>query len=175
MSSAGAVDVVGVFDSSLNQLFADARPIKAMIKPLSKFMDHPGESGITITDHRIFQPIEIELSLILKASTFRDTYQQIKAAYVGLTPLSVQTKADTYANMYVTDMPHDEDPEIFDTISVALKLREVIFVVAQYQQLPATQVKKPANSSTVKTGQKNPQPATAPQQSILHSLFFGNG
>lgn len=168
-------DVVGVFDASLNQLFVDARPIKAMIKPTSKFMDHPGETGITITDHRIFQPVEIELSLILKAATFRDTYQQIKAAYIALTALSVQTKADTYSNMYIIDMPHDEDPELFDTISLALKLREVNLVTAQYAQLPASQVAKKSNSSTTKTGQKNAGQATQGQESILHQLFFGGG
>ena len=173
--STAAVDVVGVFDASLNQMFADARPIKAMVKPDSKFMDHPGESGITITDHRVFQPVEIELSLILKAATFRTTYQQVKTAYTALTPLSVQTKADTYSNMYIAAMPHDEDPEIFDTISLALKLREVVIVTAQYQQLPASQVAKKSNSSTTKTGQKTAQPATPKQESILHSLFFGGG
>jgi hypothetical protein len=170
-----AVDVVGVFDANLNQLFADARPIKAMVKPDSKFMDHPGESGITITDHRVFEPVEIELSMILKAATFRDTYQQVKTAYVGLTALSVQTKADTYANMYIIAMPHDEDPDLFDTISLALKLREVNFVVAQYAQLPASLVSNKSNSSTVKTGQKTAAPATPGQESILHSLLFGNG
>lgn len=167
------VDVVGVFDANLNQLFADARPIKAMIKPDSKLMDNPGESGITITDHRIFLPVEIELSLILRAATFRDTYQQVKTAYVNLTPLSVQTKADTFTNMYIMAMPHDEDPDLFDTISLALKLREVNLVTAQYAQLPAGQVKKKSNSSTTKTGQKTPGQTNPGQQSILHQLFFG--
>jgi hypothetical protein len=170
-----AVDVVGVFDSGLNQLFQDARPIKAMVKEQSKLMDNPGETGISITDHRIFEPTEIELSLVLRPATFRDTYAQIKTAYQQLTPLSVQTKTDTYANMYVLAMPHDEDPDIFDTVSLALKLREVNLVTAQFAQLPAGQVKKASNSSTVKTGQKTTTTATPQQQSVLHELFFGGG
>ncbi len=31
-------------------------------------MEHPVESGIIITDHRIILPVEIELSLILTSS-----------------------------------------------------------------------------------------------------------
>lgn len=173
-----AVDVVGVFDSNLAQLFQTARPIKAMVKEESKLMEHPGETGVSITDHRIFQPVEIELSLILKPEGYRDTYAQIKAAYTQLTPLSVQTKTGTYANMYVLAMPHDEDPDFFDTVAIALKLREVILVAAQFSQLPAGQVAAGANgsksnSSTVKTGQKTTTPATPQQESILHGIFFG--
>lgn len=170
-----AQDVVGVFDSGLTQLFVGARPIKATVKPTAKLMEHPIEDGASITDHRVFQPIEIELSMVLTPETFMDTHKEIVAAFGSKTPMSVQTKADTYSNMYITEIPHDEEPDVYDTISVALKLREAQIVTAQYAALPPSKVKKKANSSTTKTGQKNSSDASTKQGSALHDLIFGGG
>lgn len=167
-------DVVAVFDSSLAQLFTTARPIKAMIKEASKLMEHPVETGATVTDHRIFTPVEIELSLVFQSSDTAGLFAQIKAAWKSLTPLSVQTKAGTYGNMLILEMPHDEEPDIYDTIALALKLREVQFVTSQFAALPPSQVKKASNSSTVKAGQKDGG-ATTPQGSTLFGLIFGGG
>lgn len=168
-----AQDDVGVFDSSFNQLFPGARPIRAIIKETSDIMKHPIETGATISDHVVIQPTEIELSLILDPETFQDTYQSAKAAWKALELLSVQTKADTYTNMLIYDMPHDETPDMFDTIPLAIKLREADLVDAQYAQLPKSKVRKTSNSSTVKTGQKTAAP-TQPQSSAAYDLIFGS-
>lgn len=167
-------DVVGVFDSSFNQLFVDARPLRAMVTERAKAMEHPVESGVTITDHVVIQPTEITLSLILTPATFQDTYSAIVAVWKQFGLLSVQTKTGTYSNMLICDLPHDENPEMFDTVAIVLKLRQVILVDAQYAQLPARKVRKKSNSSTVKTGQKTGQPATGAQSSAAFSLIFGS-
>ena len=73
-----ASDVVGVFDANFNQVFRLARPVKAQIHETSKPMEHPVETGIIITDHRIILPVEIEFSLILPPGEYRPVYQQIK-------------------------------------------------------------------------------------------------
>lgn len=166
-------DVVGVFDSSLKQLFDKARPLRALVRDKADFPKHPMESGATISDNRIFLPIGIELSMVLTPENYRDTYQQIMTAYRGTEALSVQTKAQTYENMFIEDPSHDETAEIFDTIAISLKLRQIQFVAAQYAALPPSRVRSPRNSSTSRTGQKTPQTATPAQSSVAHDLFFG--
>ena len=169
-----AVDVVGVFDQDFQQLFQLARPMRALIREGSKLMEHPVESGGTITDHRVILPVSIELHMILAPEEYQDTFQQIKSAFKELKTLSVQTKADTYSDMLIEEIPHDESPDFFDTVAVALRLKQVILVDAQYAQLPAKEVKKKSNASTVKTGQKQPKTPTTKKTSAAYDLIYGN-
>lgn len=180
MSSAGrlyasdAVDVVGVFDEDFNQLFPDARAIRALVREGSKLMRHPVESGVTITDHRILNPNEVQLSVILRPENYTDTFQDIRAKYLEAKVLSVQTKTGSYSNMLIEDMPHDETSDMADTVAIGLKLTEVQFVTAQYAQLPEKQVKKKSNASTVKTGQKQASTPTPKQNSAAYDLIYGS-
>ncbi len=162
-----ASDVVGVFDDSFNQLFDLARPIKANVTPSSRIMDHPVETGTTISDHQIFLPTEMELSLICTTEEYKSVYQQIKSAYLVGSTLIVQTKADTYLNMLIQAIPHDETPELFDVIQVAVKLREGKFVDTQYQTIAAKDVKNPNDQSTVNTGETTPKSTTTIAQNIV--------
>jgi len=168
-------DVVGVYNDSQTQLFANARAVKAAVKPSAKFPEHPLESGATIGDHRIFLPVEIELSVILDPEDYQSTYQQIKAAFTGTSSLTVCTRVDTYKDMYILALPREETADLFDTVAISLRLKEIPLVEAQYQQLPAAKVKTKRHASTVKTGQKQPAPATPPQSSAAHDLFKGLG
>lgn len=173
MSEFATQDLVGVYDDSFNQLFENARPLRCLISERSKIMEHPIETGATIADHVVRQPIEIQLSVIPLPEDFVDSYNAIKAAYLANTFVSVQTKTDTYTNMLIYEMPHDETPEIFDTVAIGIKLREAILVQAQFSQLPASEVKKKSRATTVKTGQKQPTEATPAQSSGAYDLFFG--
>jgi len=158
-------DVVAVYDQSFSQVFQTARPLKAEVSETAMAMEHPVESGATITDYRIINPVEIKLSMILEPASYKDTYSTIKQFFVSSTLLTVQTLTGTYDNMMITQMPHEEDPNIFDTITMALTLKEVLLVEAQYGTLPPRAVAKKADASTTDTGQKNP----APSRSILKS------
>lgn len=168
-------DVVGVFDDAGAQLFEDARAVRALINIRAKIMEHPLESGAVIADHIVFQPTEIELAVIPRSGTYRDTFQQIATAYKAKKTVTVQTKTDTYSDMAIEAMPYDQTSEMFDTVAVGLKLRQAIFVEAQFAQLPPAKVKKKSNSSTSKTGQKTGQAATNGQSSAAFDLIFGSG
>jgi len=128
--STSAQDVIGVFtqDSSI-QLFVNARPIKAKVNTTASVMSHPVEDGTTITDHKVINPIEIELSMILSSSDYRSVYQSIKEVFEKSTLLTVQTRSGTYRSMIISAMPHDEDADLYDAIGLALKLNEVKFLV----------------------------------------------
>lgn len=165
-----AVDVVGVFDESFNQLFPEGRPMKAAISETATFFKHPLESTATRTDHIIFEPVEIAMTVLLTGSQYRDTYQQIKQVFQGQTPLVVQTKTDTYANMYIQAMPHDETPEAFDSVLVNLSLVETLVSDTEVSFQPISR----ADANTEDRGQQQAEGATPAQQqqgSALYRIF----
>lgn len=148
-------DVVGVFDG-YSQVFRDARPMSADIKEEAKLMEHPLESGATVTDHMVIQPAEIDLLMTLTPATYKDTFQEIKNIFREGKLLTVQTMADTYENMLIAGMPHEEDPEVFDTIVLPLKLKAVFIVTAAFEAAPY-QPKKATQSKTTDKGEVQAQ------------------
>jgi hypothetical protein len=59
--------------------------------------------------------------------------------------------------MLIEAMPHEESPEMFDAIPLAVKLRQIQQVLVQYQALTETQVAQPVDQSTVNTGTQQPK------------------
>ena len=147
----GAADVVGIFDSqSLGQLFINARPLKAGVRPTSQLMNRPAETGVLLSDHKIINQVEIELPLMISQDYYGAVYQQIKTAFRDSTLLIVQTRTDVYPNMVIQDMPHAETPDIYDSVVVTLKLKEVLFAPAPSTYDPVDET----NSDTVQSGQQ---------------------
>lgn len=177
-----ATDVVGVFDSDFNQLFPEGRPIKATIKETAKGMEHPVEDGSTITDHRVIEPTEIQLTLVLVGEEYPDTYGTIKALFAKSELLIVQTKTGSYPNMMIVEMPHDETADVYDGIPMDLTLREVLLVTAQFQALPPASVQPAAgkrHASTVKRGEQTgktetPDATGQKKSSILYGIIYGD-
>ena len=167
-----AYDVVGVFDQSFNQLFVDARPLKANVRPGAKLMEHPVETGAVLTDHRIILPIEIDLAMVLTPETYVDTYNQIKAVFLSPTTVQVQTNTGLYPPMLMQNMPHEENPEHFDTITMVLKFKEVIFATPSTSPLPLVGNKTGQVASAPVADQAS---ATAQQSSAAYSLIFSKG
>lgn len=170
-SPSALIDSIGVYDQNFNQVFRHARPIKVTVKPELKTMDHPLESGSPFTDHVVYQPIEVEVSLMLRTTTdFTNTYAQMTQFFNNATMLNVKTKASVYPSMIITSLPHDEAPEYFDTLVIALKLRQVIIVNSDSTIAPANPNKKP----TVKKGTIESSPANAAQRdkaSLAYRIF----
>jgi hypothetical protein len=139
--------------AAFGQMFANARPLKATVRETSKVMEHPIETGAVIADHHIINPVEIDLPMIVNSQFYAATYTQIRQAFVNATLLSVKTRVGTYSNMIITAMPHEEDADMYDAITIGLHLRQVLYVVAgtastvqNYQPLA------PANSNTIGSG-----------------------
>lgn len=157
------IDIVGVYNQeTMQQVFSDGRPVKANIRETSRVMDHPVETGVTLSDHHIINPREIDIALVIPAGFYSSTYQQIASAQLNATLLSVQTKSGVYPNMIVRDLPHDETPEMFDVIALNLRLKEVIFIapvsIAQ-PNAPADyspSASNPDDFSVVNRGQQAP-------------------
>jgi len=150
-----AVDRVAIFDKSYNQLFQQAKSIKVVVKENSKLMEHPVETGSVITDHRIILPTEIEMSLILSSSDYADVYKSIRQYFYNATLLNIQTRSAIYTNQLIEALPHEENPEMYDVITIALSLRQIIFVSAKYTTTP----KFPSNTDTQDRGTQQGTPA----------------
>ena len=166
-------DLVGVFNQSFTQVFEKARPLKATIKEEAKVFEHPIETGATITDFRIIQPIEIEISLMLNSEDYKSVYQQIRQLFLNGELLVVQTKAGVYDNQLIQAMPHEEDPAQYDAITLGLKLKQAQFVTPQFATLPRRQVRNKSNSSTVARGeqQKTSQTTSTRSPTVLFGVF----
>lgn len=147
-------DVVGVFDG-FDQVFRDARPMRADIKEESRTMDHPVESGAMVTDHIVFQSVEIELSMTLKASTYRDTYNEIRQLFREGKILTVQTRSARYENQIITSIPHEETPDVFDTIQLAVKTKEIMMVTPEFEV--EHRPLNPAQGKTEERGETQPE------------------
>lgn len=170
-------DVVGLFDKNFKQLVPEGRPLKATVTQPSKVMEHPLETGATVADHRVFQPVEIELTLVIPFVNF----QRLRAIHKQAETITVRTNAGTFENMVIETLPHDETTDVFDKIATAVKLREVVFVDTQFQALPpkAAGGKGNRNTSTAKKGSQSGKPASATTQrkaSVLYGLLgLGGG
>lgn len=144
-------DKVCVLDSSFNQVFVNARPMAARVIERSSMFDHPIETGQIITDYSIVLPIEIELPIIVQAPFYRDTYQQIRNLYLNKNLLTVQTNTANYTNMVISEIPHEERPELFDALPLTIKFRQVQLVPDPSTYVPAD----PTQLDTETLGQQN--------------------
>ena len=166
-----SADVVAVMEaSSGRQVFAGARPLKATVAESAKLMAHPLEDGSNIVDHRIILPIGISISVILRADDYRETYQEIRRLFRQSVRMTIQTKTDTYTNLYLQDIPHEEDPALFDTITMILQFIETQIAVVQVLALPPAAVANTADTSTSDRGQQTTTDAGR-RSSTLFRLF----
>lgn len=168
MSQSIQVEVVGVYDAKYRAVFPEAVTMQASINEEAKMFTHPLEDGVSVADHRIIMPVEIELTLFLRRGEYRDVYAQIRNEFYGANTYIVQTRTNSYPNMAISSMPHEESPEMFDTVPLTLKFVEAQFVKTQFQALPPAKVRNKRDASTVKRGEQQGK-----KSSILYDLTYG--
>lgn len=186
INSSLAQDVVYVGDENGNQLFTLARIMRAGVNLDSEIFEHPLETGNKIADFKIDKPVVIQLALLIPTESYQNVYAQIRQAKTEGTELIIQTRADTYTNMIIQAMPHEESVEIGDCLSMSCTFREVQWYTANIETLPAKEVSVSTKSAaaggtakpdadTVKQGQKRATDASPGTQqkseSILHGWF----
>jgi hypothetical protein len=171
------VDVVGIFDSNLQQVFKEARPLTAEVRETSMVMQHPVETGSMIADNHIINPVEIHMPVMVDSKYYDSVYSQMKQAFVAATSFSVQTRTGTYQNMIIANMPHREDPDLYDKITMGLHFKEVLYVVptsVSQAPLPANySPAAPANSNTVQGGLKYPLSLSPSNITTVRSIATG--
>ena len=164
-------DVVAILDAeTLELLFDGSNPMRVTVRETSKLTSWPVEDGTQRTDHRVLDPIEIDLPLLLTGDN-RDLFERLRQTYIEGRLLVVQTQMRSYDSMMIMDMPHDEIPEQGDSTPVAVKLREIRVIKPEFGTLPPSQVSNPAQSSTVQRGGQQTQAADAPTQRKASALY----
>jgi len=162
-------DVVAIFEQDEGgndvQVFEDATIIQAKIDERATFYKHPLETGKSITDHRIIEPVAIEFKMVivdapsileLISDNFtvlaRDVYTQIREFFIAGTLLSIQTRTGTYRNQIIQAMPHEESSDIFDGITLSFNSSELQVEEGTVSFVPFDDTKE----NTIKRGKQNP-------------------
>ena len=146
-------DLVSILDESGNQVFELAIPMKVAVDPGIQYMRNPIDSGATITDHYIILPVVASIDFIVTNSNYREAYQQIRTAARAAQRFTVQTKSDTFQNMYIENYPSEEDPDKFDAITITISFIEIQLDTATLELLPASQVSDASDASTTDRGE----------------------
>ncbi|MCD1124806.1 hypothetical protein LPW36_01945 [Jinshanibacter sp. LJY008] len=166
-----SIGLVAIYNKSFRKLFDDAIPMKATVKETSKLMSHPLENGADISDHRVILQTEIEIDMLLQGGQYRSVYQQIKQAFLTGEKLTVTTKTDTYNDMIIESMPHEETSEFYDAIPLFLKLKEAQFVTPQYEEAPISQPSNKSDGKTKDRGQQQPNDATKEEEEKGSTIY----
>ena len=155
MAMEASVEVVGIFDEQFNRLFNKTHPMKATVSEEAQLFSHPLEDKTEISDHRVLMPVEITIVLQLDPSEYRNAYGELRSSFRKALKYTIKTRTDTYTNMVMQSIPHEEDAATPDLVTLIVSFKEAIFVSAQFQALPPRAVKKPNDASTVKRGEQS--------------------
>lgn len=148
-----------------------ASPMRATIRETSKLTSWPVEDGTQRTDHRVLDPIEIDLSILLASDQNRDVFDQLRQVYLRGDSITVQTKLRTYDAMMIMEMPHDETADVSNAFAVSVRLKQVITVKPEFGALPPSRVANPVQSSTVKKGGQQTSEADASTRRKSSTLY----
>lgn len=163
--SAVASDEEGFGELVDRQVLERAHLMRASVNEFVTSPKHPLENGRHTVDHRIFQPVEIEMRVILESrsslldaarggefeTTPADVYDELRDLWERGVFLSVQTRTRTYPKMTIQALPHEETPEIFDGAIFAVNLEEMLIETENVSFSPEDQ----EDSDTVKRGKQN--------------------
>jgi len=167
------VDVVGIFDAQFRQILETAQPIKADVRESAKLPEHPLETGAVVNDHKIFNPIEITLTLFLGSDEYRNIYQVLRQLYKSNQLVTIQTHTSSYSNLTVAELPYEETPDVMAAIIMPVKFKELRLTTAQFGPLPPSSVRDPNQASTRDRGEQ--QGGTADERgSFLYRTFINN-
>lgn len=175
-------DIVAILDSSGNQLLTGetrksspfgntlafsigsflggttkAEPMKAFVMEDSKGFTHPLESNRSITDHRIILPIVIEMQLSVTNDKSSEIYKELRGLYFTAETVQVRTRSETYKNMYVARIPHDESVARFNALIFDVTFREIQVEVNTVAAAQAFSPANPLQADTVERGEINGQ------------------
>lgn len=171
--STTTIDVVGVYDDTGTQIFKKARPINGSIKSDSKLMEHPLENGASVIDHKILNPIEIELKFIVSGRDFQDVYEEIRQVYESSDILTITTKASIYESQIVKSMPHVEVSEIYNGIELTFTTLQARFITPESEEATSSPG-RPADSKTKDRSKIQPinsTPTDESKRSILAPIL----
>lgn len=120
----------------------------------AQLMEHPVEDGAKIVDHKVFNPVQITVTIAFTEENYAAEYTELKSLFTDCTFISMKTKANVFENLQIVGIPHEEKPENINRMLFTIQLKEAIIVSASYSGALSA-VSSLMNSSTAKLGKKN--------------------
>lgn len=161
-----------------DEIWTSAKVMGSSVSPEALVMQHPVETGTSIMDHRVIQPVEVSVRLMLEKDNYRDVYSAIQEYHKSANLVEIHTRTSIYSNMEIVAFPHEEDPEYFDAIPIEIHFREMIFVSPSQGTMTQENTRNKADANTVQQGQKTPSTTavnTNAQQEALDWRLKGGG
>ena len=163
--------VTALFDEEGNQIFETVGILSLAASPSNKFAEHTLEDGTVISDNKTRLQDRVSIQAILSPDDFEAVYQKLKEADRNDVKFTVQTRVDSYDNMYLESYPYEESSRIVGTIALNINFVEQQFVGVKTGTLPESKVKNPADTDTVDSGAKLPQNDASSLKKIIDSFF----
>ena len=149
--------VTAFFDEEGNQIFETLGILTLALDQSNVFAEHTLEDGTVVSDNKIVTQKRVNVTAILNPDDYVEVYKRLKEADKNSTRFTVQTRVDSYDNMYIESMPYEESSRIANTIPLTIGFVEQQFVGVKVTTLPPSKVKQPQNADTVDIGTKLPQ------------------
>ncbi len=138
----------------------------------SRLCKHPVESGVTVSDHKIIDPVKCTITIAMPAYYQDIVIKELAEYHQKSTPLSVHDVSGIYNNMVVTNYPNTTDKKTADRLVFNVELEQIIVVDSQYVTLSKEQVANAKNASTVKRGMKQAQTNSSILNDIITSSLW---
>ena len=143
---------IAIYDQDYAVVFKQAKILDVRISEKAHAMEHPVESGVIITDHRIILPTEIEITLSITSTDYASVYQQIRENFYASTLYTIHTKTGIYENQMITMMPHVENENVLNGVVLTLNFRQVLIVSASVSFSPKNEKDKDTQSLGTQNG-----------------------
>lgn len=154
------MDVTSILSENGEQLFSTATILKVSTAPSNTYAQHTIEDGTVVADNKIRNQVRISMSIILSGSDYTEVYKDIKNASDNNTKFIIQTRVDSYDNMYIESYPSEESAAIYGTISLNIDFVEQEVGTVTTETLAATDVAQPADVDTTNRGEQLPKDVT---------------
>jgi hypothetical protein len=164
--------VTAILDSGGNQIFETVGVLSLSAASSKVYPQHTLENGVAITDHEFDLQDRVTLRCVLSPDDYVDVYQRIKKAFRQSVAFIIQTKVETYSNLYIETLPHEEDAK--NTVLLSLDFVQQRFQSVRIDTLPSSSVANQADSDSQNAGNKRPSDTREVKKTtVLNDLLGG--
>ena len=141
---------IALYDEHGGEILADSTIISCTVNDTSRLMEHPIESGATVADYKVFNPVTASIIVALPEYGFEGQFAEIYSVYKNSEYVILQTKTNVYKNLQVLSIPHEANIKNVSRPTITIQLKEALTVEAQFTQ--EKQLKNKANTKTKDEG-----------------------
>lgn len=153
-------NITKIFEYSGEDIFTDAVIATVSVKSITEFTKFVLEDGTAITDNLINRQNAIDVIVIACNENYATVFKAIDDARKEGKRFIIQTKVNTYDEMYITSLDFTEVAEIQDAVKINVNFIQQQQVSSKRRESTEVKnpedVKKEKDTSTKKTGKKQP-------------------